>query len=198
MGSQIADVGLNSGLFVASKYPIDNIHFEAFSSDEGQKMVNKGFFFGAIQGTEVGVSTCHLEPFNETHSLVVRQEELQHIIKFLSQQKMQVRLLTGDLNIPWGSGEAAETLLKTHFYDPYNKNRQNISLHSRTFSDVFVSKKDFGSCDILDYFLIFQVPGFEKYAFMTERVEGFDDVKGICQGSDHHGLVSYVVFPLAK
>jgi hypothetical protein len=106
-----------------------------------------------------------------------------------------VRILAGDLNIPWGSNETAEQLIGTHFYDPYNKNRQDVTPYSRTFSDYFVSKKGNGSSDILDYFLILQIPGFEKYAFITERVEGFDEIKLSSKGSDHHGLYSHIIFP---
>lgn len=195
MASDVADIGLNSGLFVASKFPLKNMHFEAFASDEGQKNVNKGFFWAQIENTDVGFSTCHLEPFNKDHSKKVRFEELSYLVQFLASRPQQVRLLTGDLNIPWGSGEQAESLIRNHFFDPYNKNRQSVSKYSRTFSDVFVSKHHDGSCDILDYFLILQVPGFEKYAFMTERVEGFDEVKLETKGSDHHGLMSQIIFP---
>jgi endonuclease/exonuclease/phosphatase family metal-dependent hydrolase len=198
MGSKIEDVGLNSGLFVASKVPLEDLHFEAFKSQEGQKLVNKGFFWAKVKDSDIGFVTCHLEPFNQEHSFNVRHEELGYLVNFLSSKSTAIRFLAGDLNIPWGSGEKAETLIRAHFFDPYNKNRCDVSRYSRTFSDIFMTKKGIGSFDILDYFLIYQVKGFEKYAFITERVEGFDEISLTTKGSDHHGLLSQIVFPHQK
>lgn len=198
MGAQMSDVGLNSGLFIASKFPLEDIHFETFKSDEGQKLINKGFFWAKLASSEVGFTTCHLEPMNSDVSQKIRYQELNHLIQFMQSKKTQVRVLSGDLNIPWGSQEGAEKLIKNHFYDPYNKNRQDVTSYSRTYSDVFLNHKKTGSCEILDYFLILQVPGFEKYAFLTERVEGFDELSLKSKGSDHHGLFSEIVFPYQK
>jgi len=195
MASQMSDIGLNSGLFIASKLPLTEVHFEVFKHPKGQKEVNKGFFFAKIKGSELAFVTSHLDPFNEPPSQEVRYEEMQKMLAFLNTKSECLKILTGDLNIPWGSGEPAETLLKTYFFDPYNKNRLEISQYSRTFSDRFVSHEGNGSSEILDYFLILQTPGFEKYAVITERVEGFDEVLSKSAASDHHALLSQVIFP---
>ena len=198
MGLKMSEIGLNSGLFVASNVALEEVHFEAFHTEAGQKNVNKGFFWAKVEGTDVGFATCHLEPFNQDHCKDVRYEELNHLVNFLSTKNTPIRLMCGDLNIPWGSGEKGEELIRSHFYDPYNKNRTEVNRYCRTFSDVFVSQNGSGSEDILDYFLIFQVPGFEKYAFITERVEGFDEVQLKTKGSDHHGLYSQIIFPYSQ
>lgn len=198
MASQLTDIGLNSGLFVASKLPLEDVHFEAFANLEGPQMINKGFFWAKIEDSEIGFTTSHLEPFDTEKSQNQRFEEFKYLTNYISSKSSLVKVVSGDLNIPWGSQEKAEMWLKTYFYDPYNKSRQDVSTHSRTFSDVFFEKKGKGSCEILDYFLILHNPGFEKFAFMTERVEGFDEVKLESYASDHHGLLSHIIFPAQK
>ena len=161
-------------------------------------IINKGFFASQIQDSEIGFVTSHLEPFDNPLAQLVRAEQLKTVISYMKNMPSDIKVLTGDLNIPFGSNEPAENLINTNFYDPYNKNRVSITKHSRTFSDHFISKSKDGSNIILDYFLIMQGTGIDKYAFVIDRVEGFDEVTLDTKGSDHHGLFSQVVFPYSK
>lgn len=193
--SELLNWKLNSGLFIASKFPLKNPYFEAFSFEKGGSQMNKGFFSAIVGSTDLSFINAHLEPFDNPLAQLARVSELEQMISYMKTSLSKVKLLMGDLNIAFGSQEPAENLLHAHFYDPYNKNRVEITKHSRTFSDHFVSVSEEGQSAILDYFLIMQDRATEQYAFVIERVEGFDELTLQTKGSDHHGLFSQVVFP---
>lgn len=195
MGSKMSEVGLNSGLFVASKIPLENPYFESFKSTKPVSQINKGFFSSKIGDNHMSFVTCHLEPFDDMMSQEERKNQLSYVIDHMKKLPAEIKILTGDLNIPYGNLEPAESVLRTYFYDPYNKNRHEVTKYSRTYSDHFLTQKSEGSDIILDYFLILQEPGYEKYAYVIERVEGFNEVSMESKGSDHHGLFSQIVFP---
>jgi hypothetical protein len=194
-GQDLKGAGLNSGLFVASKVPLETAYFEDFNPLGGDQQINKGFFGASIQGAPLSFINCHLQAGDQKQDQDLRYHQLGRIKRFISDQTTPIRLLIGDLNTPFGSGEQSEELIQECFFDPYNKNRSTVTKYSRTFSDRFISGKQDGSCEILDYFLVYHLPGFEKYAFITERIEGFNEVNFKNKGSDHHGLCSQVIFP---
>lgn len=198
MGSKMSEVGLSSGLFVASKFQLQNSYFEMFKSNKEVSQVNKGFFSASLPTNDLAFVTSHLEPFDDNQAMLEREGQLNVVISYMKKLPAKIKLLMGDLNIPFGCKEPAENLISTYFYDPYNKNRLSISKHSRTYSDHFVTKNKEGNHTILDYFLVMQDPGFEKYAYVIERVEGFDELTLESKGSDHHGLFSQVVFPYSE
>lgn len=195
MGSKLSEIRLNAGLFVASKVALSQSCFEVFLSNKDNIQRNQGFFAAQIGSTELCFVTSHLAPFEGLVAQNAREAQLKKIIEYMKENGAKIKILTGDLNIPFGSNEPAEHLMNAYFYDPYNKNRASISKHSRTFSDHFLTKAKEGKNLIVDYFLIMQQPGFEKYAYVIERVEGFDEVSLHTKGSDHHGLFSQIVFP---
>lgn len=195
MGSKMSEVGLSSGLFVASKFQLQNSYFEMFKSSKEVSQINKGFFAANLPTNDLAFVTSHLEPFDDSQAMLEREAQLKEVVSYMKKLPAKIKLLMGDLNIPFGCKEPAENLISTYFYDPYNKNRQSITKYSRTYSDHFVTKSKEGNHTILDYFLIMQDPGFEKYAYVIERVEGFDELTLESKGSDHHGLFSQVVFP---
>ena len=192
MSADIEDVGLNSGLFVASNFELENPSFYKFKSEHGDKFVNKGFFSAEIKQADMLVTAAHLEPSDFPSSELARFEQLNEVITHLKSSQKKGRLLCGDLNIPWGSREAAFKLINAYFSDPYNDKRVDVNAYSRTFTDYFIEKKGYGSSDILDYFLIFNDSKLENFSFVSERIEGFDEALYKHNASDHHGLLTEI------
>jgi endonuclease/exonuclease/phosphatase family metal-dependent hydrolase len=192
MSANIEDVGLNSGLFVASNIELEEPCFKKFNSENGDKFINKGYFSAKVKNQNVLISTAHLEPNDFPSSELARFEQLSEIIQKFKSSKIGTKILCGDLNIPWGSDEVAFKLIKSHFEDPYNSTREEVNTYSRTYSDYFMNKTGYGSSDILDYFLIFKSNEAKNFHVIMDRLEGFDDALYKHISSDHHGLLTEI------
>lgn len=204
LSSSLQDLGLNSGLFVASKYPITDTYFEVFQVAGKQQNVNKGFFFFSVvdgQGSAFAhIITCHLEPFNQPQCPSIREKELFEIINYTfakNTPKKNPVLLCGDLNIPWGIYEPGQYVLEEYFYDAFNtRNKQKFP----TCSDYFLktlqalTKQEKGkirsSLEILDYALLLKKEGFSLDSIDTYVVEFFDIKHPSKALSDHNALMT--------
>lgn len=116
LGVNPTSMGLNSGLFVATKFPIENMHWEKFASG-GLPVIERGFFSFDISNYHI--ITTHLEPSLTTLNGAgkedrCRLEQMQQLLKWIDSKKSPT-LLIGDLNIYRGSSEPAELLLEEHF-----------------------------------------------------------------------------------
>ncbi len=204
LGFDIASLGLPSGLFVASKYPLDNPIFTPFSASASQ--INYGFFDFVVKGENrpLGhIYITHLQAFNRPGFLETRKLQLNEIVQKIERDRCQEgdvmpTILCGDLNIPWGSEEPAEALLKTHFDDSYNMGRIGVSESSSTCTDYFTqhflaSQRESGDVQphfqIIDYALLLKSDA-SRYQLETQIVPTSNRRQPVSALSDHHGLLT--------
>jgi endonuclease/exonuclease/phosphatase family metal-dependent hydrolase len=203
LGFSIHTLGLPSGLFVASKYPIEEPHFTLFSVTGLQ--MNYGFFDCIIKNANTPIAhlyTTHLqslsyEKFDHIRALQLEQI-LEKIRSDISKQKEIPYFLCGDLNIPYGSKEPSETLIQTHFYNSYNAKHPGEVIPANStctnyFSNVFLSKikpNQEPLFEILDYALLFNQP--TGYTIDTIRIQANDLDHPESALSDHHGLFTII------
>lgn len=111
-------VALNSGLFVASRYPLELVDFTHFDYKGMAWGINKGYLtFLVYDGVEADrqplalVTTTHLHPGQGEEREEVRRQELEEIFQQIAHQLESNRwpliaaFLCGDLNVNRGSTE---------------------------------------------------------------------------------------------
>lgn len=202
--------GLGSGLFIASKIKIENPSFRVF--DRTAKHMNRGVFdFYINQGEKhfAHIYTTHLEPFVTYPGPEFRKEQMQFIVSDMSQVSAQeegfsATILCGDLNIPWGSNEPAEALLKENFHDAYSRLHSKVNMKNRTYVDFtdlwwkanFDMSKFHPKPEILDYALLFQKQGSSlNHYHIFSAIIPMNDLNNPLEAiSDHHGEISLILF----
>jgi endonuclease/exonuclease/phosphatase family metal-dependent hydrolase len=206
LGLSFQSVGMPSGLFVASKYPIQNPQFNVFK-DRGFPM-NQGFFdFIVNKSREISshIYVTHMQSLNDKKFIKVRALQSKQIIEKIQKDAAKSKdlipyVLCGDLNVPFGSKEASEELIRSNFYDDYNKGQGEVNESNSTctsyFSNYLFSRdKDPKSVEpdfqILDYTLLWKNSR-ESFLLSTVRVEMNDLKKPNAALSDHHGLLSKI------
>lgn len=143
----------NSGLFVASKYAIQDPSFVTFDAIVGtQKMVNKGFFDGKIVSDGKVIAhlfTTHLSPSSDDgmptlEEKKIRQKELDMIFAKMKLCSSAPILFAGDLNIDRNQDEAH---ILQEFSDLFPKGAMSSAtdllkqvLHARTEEEIAVAK----------------------------------------------------------
>ncbi len=199
-------LGVNSGLFIASKYEITHPTFTLFS--ETPTPMNRGVFDFIIQGEKgkkAHIYTTHLEPFSSTPGPEFREKQLRKILQKIQNdlQEPISCIFCGDLNISFGSKEQGEKLLQTYFFDPYNVNRKQVSMACRTvidYSSFWRKGNSHLSCkpDILDYTLFLKQKPFtdESYTHIphltTTVISMNDPDTPFTALSDHQGQLSFI------
>lgn len=209
MGFSIDTLGMPSGLFVASKYPLESPHFMLFSVS-GFPM-NYGCFDFIVKNGErslAHVYTTHLQSLNYGPFAQIRALQLQEILekmqRDLSVQTEEVPFfLCGDFNIPYGSDEPGLDLVRAYFEDDYNKDGGEIDAMRRTCTDYFTNyflspTKDpaqiDGNFQILDYALLLRRNPSSNQSIcegteISTRPIFMNDLKEPESAiSDHHGL----------
>lgn len=121
---------MNSGLFVASRYPINDPSFIPFRQEGRQWQINKGFFHGSVmvgEETFCQLYTSHLNPSVSDKAPQVRCEQAEEIA--LKMKKMRTvdpapAFLLGDLNVNKYSTEWDFSPLRKEFthHCPGNQN----------------------------------------------------------------------------
>ncbi len=214
LGFSLNTLGLPSGLFVASKYPIEKPRFTLFTKS-GFPM-NYGFFDFVLKNGDTPIGhlyTTHLQSLDYPQFDQIRASQLQQILDQMhsdldAEKQKTPFFLCGDLNIPYGSKEPGEALIRAHFYDDYNKNQQQIDETSSTCTDYFTnylfsSSKNPDEIDpnfqIIDYALLLRsVPSpnqhssNEGYRMTTAKIPMHDLKKPDSAISDHHALLSSI------
>lgn len=204
IGPRVDVIGISSGLFVASKYKIDNPEFTLFSDRE--KVRSYGFFeFDIKSGAQTlgHITTTHLQPYPTSKGQELRVKELEQVVETLQAkaEKLQVPFFfCGDLNIQWGSQEPAEQLLQTHFIDNYNQGRTSITKDARTcydFSDYWwkANRNPTGftsPIELIDYALLMKTAQSEQYQLETKRVPMGEITAKSLPDTDHDGLLSRI------
>ena len=190
---------MNSGLFVASQYPLENPRFTPFDVPKMQAGINKGFFEAIVRidgQPRFRLITTHLNPGEDDTDHFVLEQELQAIAKTSSPFPT---LLVGDLNIFWNSSEYEKSSLKSGFYDPYNEGRKTVSAASATCTEYFNGlvrttlekraslKQDQGQ--ICDY-AVWMGSQPKDLKMTTKRVDFYDLDYPTRALSDHQGLMN--------
>ncbi|HSX12904.1 MAG TPA: endonuclease/exonuclease/phosphatase family protein [Chlamydiales bacterium] len=215
LGFSLDTLGLPSGLFVASKYPIENPQFTLFSTS-GFPM-NYGFFDFIVKNgkTSIGhIYTTHTQSLNYDQFAQIRALQLKQILEKM-ESDLAVKdeaipfFLCGDLNIPFGSQEPGELLIRTYFYDDYNKNQEPINESNRTCTDYFTNyffspdknpKQVDPNFQIIDYALLLRsLPSVhqlcQKCDISTVQIPMNDLRKPESAISDHHALLTTITMP---
>ncbi len=207
-------LGFPSGLFVASKFPVESPRFTLFDASGCQ--INYGFFDFLVKSATAPLGhifTTHLQSLNDAHFPLIRAQQLMQIIDWI-QTDCQAdpntsipRFVCGDFNIPWGSGEPGEKLIRTYFYDAYNCNRTEVRDEERTCTDYFSDRyfarighpQPIGAnLQIIDYALLFKVPACSDCTLETILVPMNALSNPETALSDHHGLLSKLTLPLPE
>lgn len=208
LGFSLETLGMPSGLFVASKFRIENPRFTLFG-ESGMPM-NFGFFDFTIHSAQrplAHIYTTHMLALNFDRFPLIRQKQLQQIIDTMhADAKKEANhpfFLCGDFNAPWGSGEPSEDLIRTYFYDAYNLGRESVLEGERTCTDYFIGHyfKSIGSpqaidpnFQILDYALLLRKSSHEPIGFNVETtlvpMNSLDYPEQAV--TDHHALLTKI------
>lgn len=140
-GLSTASFGLSSGLFVASRYEIENPQFIAFG-DNSPAGRTSGFFDITVMGPKKPagrVLTTHLHPFENQEGRDWREKQMKQIVSYM-QEKLQDRpdipyLLCGDLNTELNNKEPAERLITQNFFNAYGQDTTEVTFENRTRCD---------------------------------------------------------------
>ena len=121
------ELSLNSGLFIASKLPIEDPDFKKYDVEGMQKGIHKGYFYGVLQSKQTPLCyliSTHLNPFENEVATRVRETEAQEVVAKIKEMRTIYplpSLLVGDLNINWGSQEWKNSILSQTFFDVYEE-----------------------------------------------------------------------------
>ena len=202
-GVAFETLGLPSGLFVASKYALENPRFK-LAADSAYPINYGSFDFIINNGTtSIGhVYTAHLQPHNNQQ---IRGIQLQEIVDEMqadaAKNENMPYILCGDLNSPFGSQEPAQALIHKYFYSAYNQAGQEVNEANHTSTDYFTNhflvKENARTTEepnfqIIDYSLLLNTPSSKKYEVEAVLVPMNDLKEPGGAISDHHGLFTTV------
>ncbi len=204
--------GLGSGLFVASKIPLDQPRYQAF--EDSSDYMKRGFFHCKISkgGEEFAhIYTTHLEAFDQAPGPEYRKKQLQQIVQEMQKNHLSTSehavVLCGDLNIPHLSKEPAEEFMTEHFKDSYSKIYKEVTMKNKTYVDLtelwwkarLDSKKFIPLPQILDYALLWKSSVTQKKRSVSKRFEIFtasismNDLNNPVDAlSDHNAEISLI------
>ncbi|MDP1834944.1 MAG: endonuclease/exonuclease/phosphatase family protein [Chlamydiales bacterium] len=203
LGFALEQLGLPSGLLVASKYPVEAPRFAVFTVT-GTAM-NYGVFDFVVLGSEkTHIYTTHMKSLDEPESPETRALQLQEIIDkaeadFSVSNETTPAFVCGDFNIPWGRGEPGETLIRENFTDDYNKDRKVADADACTCTDYYtdyffqtngIPLRVNYNFQIIDYALLLKAD--KKHKLHTEliRMNHLSDPTEII--TDHNALFTII------
>jgi hypothetical protein len=209
IGFSLNSLGMPSGLFVASKYPLEKPQYTLFPIS-GFAM-NYGFFDCLVKNGPTCIAhiyTTHMQSLDIDEKFAeIRALQLKQILDKMqsdrdAQQEPIPYFLCGDLNIPYGGGEMGEALIQAYFFDDYNQNQEAVGEENSTsteyFSNYFISSsKNPEEIDphfqILDYALLLrEAYSGQQYRLNTVRIK-MNDLKKTQEAiSDHHALLTRI------
>lgn len=200
-GLSASALGLPSGLFIASKYPLERPRFTVFPVS-GFAM-NYGFFDCVIPH-RAHVYATHMQSLDHAQFPQIRCAQFQLIVDAMRTDRETESLpglLCGDLNVPYGSEEPSVALIRAHFIDAYNRHTDHVDETNSTCCNYFTNHylaphKKLEEIDpefqILDYALLLKPT---EYALQTSRVRMNDLGKPLEALSDHHALLTILSRP---
>lgn len=138
----VEKMGYNSGLFIASKLPLDTVTFNRFPKSIPATS-NRGALIATCKAgkTQLAILTTHLQHGNTSEMQQVRKEQLslchEYLQSLMANQKQipSWGIVTGDLNINGFSSEFSESGLNQLFSVPY---ALNPSSEKATCTNYFV------------------------------------------------------------
>lgn len=115
-GFDLNSIGIPSGLFVASRYPLEKVGFTPYKP--GETPLNRGYGFFAMDLKDRDkafgqVITTHFQPGDGRQDLAYRQMQVKAILKHLEGSRYP-SFLCGDLNLERSSDEYKQ--LEHHFF----------------------------------------------------------------------------------
>jgi len=178
---------MESGLLVASKYPVLNAGFIPFPNQLG---IKRGAFW--IETPKCFVFTTHLEFGHRKEGANERDKQLELIwnkMKDLKEKKPC--FLMGDFNMDQKSYAAIGMPLK--FHDPYLKKHSTITEATSTCTNVINAyicgdKPPDKPWELDDYALLAKGPH-DRFKLDTQLVQMYDNDKPYEALTDHRGLI---------
>ncbi|MEM1283665.1 MAG: endonuclease/exonuclease/phosphatase family protein, partial [Chlamydiota bacterium] len=200
----------NSGLLVASNFPVSDENFKPFQYLGMQSQINKGYFEFTIHDDEkplAKIYTTHLQPYRKNSDINIRIGQLHELVRDIESEHTEIPhdpiMLCGDFNIPWGTKEYERSKIEDFFYNNFGSKISEVNEETRTYSgllgdlrwkSVDTALLRGGSSnlyfEIVDYLLVFNKT--DKMVIDTERVETFDTHFPGEALSDHHGLLTTI------
>jgi hypothetical protein len=173
----------NSGLFIASKYPVSDPQFVPYRFKGRQKAINKGYFAFDLMSEDhriARVVTTHLQPGDSNKDKTIRHHELQMVSVALKNGEIvsDLRILCGDLNIDRGSDEAGLGLIRDSYLDPWIQ--EDGSFEETNFEG--------NRGESIDYCLI-DISAREIETLTTDKVIAYEESRSDSDLSDHHGVI---------
>lgn len=206
---QIGKMGYNSGLFIASQLPLDEVNFSRFprSIPEGS---NRGALHAVCRAgkQKVAVMTTHLQHGETSQMVEVRKEQLNRCCALLQEatrppSSCSWGFVAGDLNVDAFSQEFKTSGLSELFLVPYTDKLSSVKKEKATatnyFSDLvrtpFNSRAKIKvSYELLDYCIQPAKP--QAPIQSTQRLIPLFSVEQPGQAlSDHHGLLTTWTLP---
>ncbi len=192
------EIGFNSGLFIASKIPLDTVSFIPFTR---MKPMIAGIKRGAIRAKiTVGdakwtMVATHLQAGCDDDEEQIRKDELAECVEFLGSDP---GFIIGDLNINAFSNEFQTSILSKNFFIPYLYNKSAVNKHTATATDFF---NDLTHTPPADRKMIKPTFGLFDYCAISKKTNGMKligqekltlfsikDPSGAL--SDHHGIIT--------
>ena len=188
-------IQMNSGLFIASKYPIQGPEFVSFTAKGRQEGINKGFFHGTLMvggNPFCGIYHTHLNPFENELACQVRKEETDSILSSMNERDL-FSILLGDLNVNREAAEWFSSPLSQNFICNYPPGEgptctDTLGKYVETPKDMRKNVQEEGhTCD---YALLYQKNS--EASLRSRQVKFYDLANPERASSDHQGLFSTV------
>ncbi len=194
------DIGINSGLFVASRFPLDFVSFTPFVRTipphaSAKRGALEGLF--SLSGTEWAFVTTHMQHGSAPPMAEIRQEQLGLCIDLLKINR-QNGFLMGDLNIDAFSTEFSNSRLAAEFAIPYLQGQTGLTPENATCTDYFNDlirtppderSKVKPTYELLDYCAGFKGSNLAK-PLSQEKIPLFSIEDPSAALSDHHGILT--------
>lgn len=186
---------LESGLFIASKYPVLSQGYLPFP---GQSGVRRGAFY--IETPSFNFFTAHLHPSEYKQDQDIRNSQLTLITKKIQDLKKNTgkpSFLMGDLNIQ-KTGEQGDDYSSSHidvdYYDPFHD--KTLTETTATCTNYFnyytkgkpIPTETAARCEIDDYGLL-KIESKNLFTFNVELIHTYDTNHPEKALSDHRGLL---------
>lgn len=187
------NLGISSGLFIASKYPIENTSFTPFSPSETPKERNYGFFSLDIKNI-ARIITTHLQPGDSPKDIDYRFAQVEVILKSREKSSLPT-FVCGDFNLENGSAEYQKVIAP--YFINFLKGTPWTCLELRDYYwKAHQDPSKFLALGVpyesIDYFLQIKGSSTSSIEVETKIVEVNNPSRPAEALSDHQMLVSYV------
>ena len=192
------EIGFNSGLFVASRIPLENITFTPFAHI---KPIKAGVKRGAIRAQFTAgnakwtLVTTHLQNGTDDEAAQIRKGQFDQCVSLLGQDK---GFILGDFNINAFSDEFESSALSRDFSIPYLDHKSSVTKETATatdyFNDLAHTSPDerpeiIPTYELLDYCVVRKdATSMKLLSQVKVPLFSIEDPTGAL--SDHHGILT--------